>query len=120
MKIKRNPNARVFAIKTFRDATDGLENHLKDTFYEVKDYGSGFGTTVRQNGDIVKGGVRDIVDTGELANSIKRTETVDKVTLTVTADHAAAVLHGHRTDKAFVPPRDYISPTIEEFRNRLK
>jgi hypothetical protein len=117
MKIARG-NFNL-AHQIFERATDGLENHLKDTFSEVKDYGEGFGRTVRQNGEIVTGGTRNIYDTGELANSVVREDSNGKVTLRVTADHAAAVLYGHRTGDTFVPGRDYLSPTIDEFKRRV-
>lgn len=107
------------AHQIFEKATDGLEEHLKDTFSEVKDYGEGFGRTVRQNGEIVSGGTRNIYDTGELASSVVREGSYGKVVLKVTADHAAAVLYGHRTGDTFVPGRDYLSPTVEEFKRRV-
>lgn len=107
------------AHQIFERATDGLEEYLKDTFSEVKDYGAGFGRTIRQNGEVVSGGTRNIYDTGELANSVIREDSNGKVVLKVTADHAAAVLYGHRTGETFVPGRNYLSPTIEEFKKRV-
>lgn len=106
------------AHQIFERTTERLEEHLKDTFSEVKDYGGGFGRTIRQNGEIVSGGTRNIYDTGELANSVVREDSNGKMRLRVTADHAAAVLYGHRAGDTFVPGRDYLSPTVEEFKRR--
>ncbi len=95
-------------LKAFEKTVYAIAREETRTIEEINDWGSGFGVTHRKNGEVVVGGNRNIVDTGELRGSLEVNVNGTEATISWEADHAAKVFFGeHR-----IPGRDWHSITM--------
>lgn len=96
MKIISN-QAEIMARveQAFAKTADAYGAEIQQVIREPRDWGDGFGTTYRRNGEVVVGGFRNIVDEANLAGS--QTLDVNGLTATYTWDGngitPAAIVH---------------------------
>ena len=82
--------------------------------FDTPRYWGSFGVTRRKSGEVVQGGFRDIVDTGELKNSMKVSNVSPKrAHILVGAKHAAIVYFGTRGHKRKVPGRPWFRHAVD-------
>lgn len=102
--------------KAYRACEVAYDDGNREVIETPRDWPSGFGTTYRQNGQIVVGSNRDIVDLGELRDSQSYQRTDDyKTEYSWSADHALYVHEGYVTSKGNqVPARRWTEEAVEE------
>lgn len=67
MQVKSNKQEVVNKFKTaFRETAQAYSEANHDVINNARNWGGGFGTTYRRNGDVVTGGNRNIFDLGNL------------------------------------------------------
>ncbi|MGL6342704.1 MAG: hypothetical protein ACRC80_26640 [Waterburya sp.] len=119
MKIQSYKKETLERFKTsFRKSAEVLNGALKDTISQPRDW-DGFQNrlTIRQNGEIVQGSFRNIVDLGNLRDSQKLEIQQDKATITWDGKGETPVVDvffGKRTDNDFIPGRNWVEPTLQE------
>ncbi len=102
---------------TFSKIVDAYKDELNAVMDNPRYWGQGFGRTKRMNGEVVEGGFRNIVDTGELRDSLIVSSTGRfEVEFEWTADHAVTVHEGSRNQ----PPRPFTREAAEELDNNLR
>ena len=81
----------------FDAIVDGYRDELISVVENPQYWGEGFGRTIRSDGSVVVGGYRNIVDTGELRDSMDDYRSDDfEHTFEWSADHAVIVHEGTR------------------------
>lgn len=69
--VSNRSEIRKRLLHAFDAATDAYDKANRKVISDARDWGSGFGTTHRRNGEVVVGGYRNIVDLENLAQSQK-------------------------------------------------
>lgn len=73
------------------------EAQIKDNFNRVQDWDNNFGTTKRRNGEVVRGNVRNTVDTGALRDSLRLYWDGDSLQATLDTRYDKYVIYGYVT-----------------------
>lgn len=107
---------KVIASEYIDDFAIAAQNAIQERNYYVP-----FGSTRTVSREKVPAGFRDIVDSGDLLDSLEIVEGPNSVGVTWTAPHASAVRFGYATYNAagkpmnrFMPGRDFVAIAKKE------
>lgn len=99
MKKETNINLNDVYGNAFSRVVDSLAEECQNVIEETRNWGD-FGETKRQSGEVVDGGKRNIVDTGELRDS-QHVERIDNTVANIVYDAPYAVfVYGGYTTKS--------------------
>lgn len=118
MKSTRHINLNRILKKSFDQTAKRYNEKNKEIIQNPRDWGGGFGTTYRRNGEIVVGGYRNILDLGNLNKSQKMTINQFSAIYEWSGNGetpAPLVYFGHVTrDGGFVPGRPWADVAANE------
>lgn len=119
MRRKSNrKKVRRDLVRAFQDTMRQLDSEFQDVM-TVDRYWAGFegSETKRQNGEVVSGAFRNIVDLNNAAGSQKLELSDSRAVFTWDGNGVTpvySIFFGHRTETGFVPGRDWITPAISD------